>query len=436
MMLPKLRYIILLALALRVAFPVLILGLSNDVRVFYDNDTIEYIEPARGLIASGQFTTKGVPEIERTPGYPLLLIPGIISCHIELATIALQIVLSCFSVFIIYKIGILLFDTTEIAILCAALYAVEPLSIMYAARLYSETLYATVLLIFLYFLIRYLKSGALSDIILSATALAATAYVRPISYFMPSAITFALFLWTLLRRSQNRNLFFHAAVFFLISMSIIVVWQARNKIETGYSGFSAISDQNLYFYVGGGILAKKDGVKLHEQLAKMGYGVPETYFALHPEQRTWTQDEIHRYRGREGIKLVFENLRTFFTLAFENTMTTLRETGATELLDMIKVDPTSPEGARLKWILKLPLFIVLLAYWSLAAIGVFSKRWANGAQLMVLIVVGAYLVLTASMGGIGYSRFRHPVMPIVCLMAGCGLFTVLRGLKYRADPEN
>ncbi len=300
MVLPKLRYIILLALALRVAFPVLMLGLSKDVKVFYDNDTIEYIEPARGLIASWQFATKGVPEIERTPGYPLLLIPGIISGHIELATIALQIVLSCFSVFIIYKIGILLFDTHEIAVLCAALLAVEPLSIMYAGRLYSETLYSTVLLIFLYFLIRYLKTGALSDIILSATTLAATAYVRPISYFMPSAITFALFLWTLLRRSQNRKLFLHAAVFFLISMGIIVVWQARNKIETGYSGFSAISDQNLYFYVGGGILAKKDGVKLHEQLVKMGYGVPETYFALHPEQRTWTQDEIHRYRGKEG----------------------------------------------------------------------------------------------------------------------------------------
>ena len=160
MMLPRLRYIILLALALRVAFPVLILGLSQDINVFYDNDTIEYIEPARGLITSGQFATKGVPEIERTPGYPLLLIPGIILGHIELVTIALQIVLSCFSVFIIYKIGILLFDTHEIAVLCAALLAVEPLSIMYAGRLYSETLYATVLLIFLYFLIRYLKSGA------------------------------------------------------------------------------------------------------------------------------------------------------------------------------------------------------------------------------------------------------------------------------------
>jgi hypothetical protein len=215
---------------------------------------------------------------------------------------------------------------------------------MYAGRLYSETLYATVLLILLYFLVRYLKGGAFSDIILSAIAVAATAYVRPISYFMPSLITFALFLWALLRQSQDRKLFFHVGVFFLISMGIIVVWQARNKIETGYSGFSAISDQNLYFYVGGGILAKKNGVTPSEQLVKMGYGVPETYFALHPEQRTWTQDEIYRYRGKEGIKLVIENLGTFFTLGVENAITTLRETGATDLLDMIKVDRLLPRG--------------------------------------------------------------------------------------------
>jgi hypothetical protein len=432
----KLRYIILVALALRVAFPVFVLGLSKDINVFYDNDTIEYIEPAKGLITSGQFATKGVPEIERTPGYPLLLMPGILLGRIELVTIALQIVLSCFSVFIVYKIGILLFDRHEIAVMCAALYAVEPLSIMYAARLYSETLYATVLVIFLYFLIRYLKSGALSDIILSAVAMAATAYVRPISYFLPSLITLVLFFWALLRQSQDRKLFFHAAVFFLISMGLIVGWQARNKIETGYTGFSAISDQNLYFYVGGGILAKKNGVKPSEQLVKMGYGVPEAYFSLHPEQRTWTQDQIYRHRGREGIKLVIGNLWTFLTLDIENAITTLRETGATDLLVMFKVDQTSPTGARFKWILKLPLFIVLLAYWSLAMIGVFAKRWVNGAQLMVLIVAGAYLVLTASMGGIGYSRFRHPVMPIVCLMAGCGLFTILQMLKCRADPRD
>jgi len=422
----KLRHIIIVALALRIAFPLFIFGLNKDVKVFYDEDTIEYIEPARGLITSGQFATKGLPEIERTPAYPLLLIPGIILDRIAPVTIALQILLSLFSVFVVYKIGVLLFYKDEIGLLCATLYAVEPLSIIYACRLYSETLYVTILLIFLYFMIRYLKMGAVRDITLSGVALAATAYVRPISYFMPFLVTFAFFLWTFLRRPRDRKLIFHAALFFVISMGIIAVWQVRNKIETGYGGFSAITDQNLYFYVGGGILAKINGIEKEEQLKNMGYGDPESWFSLHPEQRTWSQAEIYRYRNKEGIKIALQHPWTLFTLGVQNTITTLRETGATDLLFMIKVDQDSPEGARLKWILKLPLFAVLLAYWSLAIIGVLSNRWKNGAQLVVLAVVGAYLILAASIGGIGYSRFRHPVMPIVCLMAGCGLFTVLQ----------
>jgi len=424
------------ALALRVAFPLLILSVSKDLRVFHSEDTIEYIEPARSLIQSGRFAAKGLPEIERTPAYPILFIPGIMLGGIEFVTISLQILLSCFSVYLVYKIAVLLFDTHEIGLLCAALYAVEPLSIMYASQLYSETLYATVLLIFLYFLCKYLKNDALSDIIFAAVALAATAYVRPISYFLPPLITFALFIWALLRRQQNRKLILHATIFFMISMGLIVLWQVRNRVDTGYSGFSAISDQNLYFYVGAGILAEKNGIKYIDQQKKMGYGDPETYFSQHPEQRTWSQDKIYRYKNREGIRLVVENPLIFLKLGAENAMTTLRETGTADLLDLIKVDQESPVRARLKLIMKLPLFIGLCFYWLLAVIGIFSGRWQNGAQLMLLITVAAYLVLMASVGGVGYSRFRHPVMPIVCVMAGCGLFTIMKWLKYRANPGN
>ena len=421
----KLRNIILVALALRIAFPVLIFGLNRDVNVFHDNDTIEYIEPARSLITSGQFVTKGVPEIERTPGYPLLLVPGILLGRIDLITIALQIVLGCISVLIVYKIGLLLFDTYEIGLLCAALYAVEPLTIMYTSQLYSETLYATVSFGFFVFSdqVSEERRAVRHHPVWRCFGRHGLCETHFLLYAFPDhSCAYPLDADEAIAQSQT---ILSCGLVLLISMAMIVVWQARNKIETGYSGFSAISDQNLYFYVGGAILAKKHGVRLSQQLENMGYGVPETYFSLHPEQRSWSRDEVYRYRGKEGLKLVLENPWTFFRLGAENAMTTLRETGATDLLDLVKMDQASPEGAKLKWILKLPLFIVLLAYWTLAAIGVLSKRWSNGAQLMVLILVAAYLVLTASMGGIGYSRFRHPVLPIVCLMAGCGLFTIL-----------
>jgi hypothetical protein len=94
----KLRYIILLALALRVAFPVLILGSSQDINVFYDNDTIEYIEPARTYNIRA-FAMK----VCLKSAHPRLSYYSCGIMAIWVVTIVLQIVLSCFGVFIIYK---------------------------------------------------------------------------------------------------------------------------------------------------------------------------------------------------------------------------------------------------------------------------------------------------------------------------------------------
>jgi len=248
-------YIIITALLLRIAVPVAAFALAKDTKVFHNADTIEYIEPAQSILTSGKFWTEGVPEIERTPGYSLLFIPGIVFGHVDAVTIALQIVLSCVSVVLVYKLGFLLFDNEEIAVLAAALYAVEPTAVIYVSLLFSETLYTASFLLFLYLLLRYVKTGALSDMVGSAVVLAATAYIRPISFFLPALITALLFLWIVLTKALDRRLFLHVAVFFLVSMGLIAVWQVRNKIEADYSGFSAITAQNLYFYVGAGILA-------------------------------------------------------------------------------------------------------------------------------------------------------------------------------------
>lgn len=251
--------VIIVAFVLRLAFPLIVFGLSKDIKVFYNNDTMEYVAPAESLIASGRYVANGQPEIERTPGYSILFIPGILFRSIGPVTIAIQIILSCFSVFLVYRIGILLFDRREIAILSAALYAVEPLSIMYASMLYSETLYATLFLIFLYFLLKYLKTHALSDIVLSAAAVAATTYVRPISYFIPCLIVFALVSWTFLRRTVDRKLLLHTAAFFIISMGLIIVWQARNKIETGYPAFPPSRTKTSTSTSAGKFLPKRTG---------------------------------------------------------------------------------------------------------------------------------------------------------------------------------
>jgi hypothetical protein len=301
---------------------------------------------------------------------------------------------------------------------------------VYASLLYSETLYTTFFLLFLYVLLSYVKTGALGEMVGAAVLLASTAYIRPVSYFLPPLVTALLFLRLILTKSFDRRLLLHATAFFVISMGLIGLWQVRNKLEADYSGFSAITAQNLYFYIGAHVLAEIEGTTLGEQQARMGYGNPSVYFALHPEQREWGQSRIYQYKAREGIKLVLQHPWTYFMFSVKGTVKTFRDSGAAMVAALLHVDPESPRGTRLIHFLRLPLFAVLLVYWGLAVVGIFSRRWINGWQMVIVAVLSLYLLLIPGVSGAGYARFRHPVMPVICLMAGCGLSAVVSRLGF------
>jgi Dolichyl-phosphate-mannose-protein mannosyltransferase len=82
-----------------------------------------------------------VPEILRTPGYPLLLIPGLLLDRLELVTISLQIMLTCLTMYMVYRIAQLLFECENAAIVAAALFAIEPVSILCTSKVVTDTLF-------------------------------------------------------------------------------------------------------------------------------------------------------------------------------------------------------------------------------------------------------------------------------------------------------
>ena len=157
-----------LALFLRIILPVLGYYHTRDVTMFYTPDTETYVSPARELITHHRFysfgskTLLGVfpqaePEIFRTPGYPLLLIPGLLLNRLELVTISLQIMLGCLTMYMVYRTAQLLFECEKVAIIAATLYAIEPVSIIYTSKLGTETLFAALGMVWLYFLLKYSK---------------------------------------------------------------------------------------------------------------------------------------------------------------------------------------------------------------------------------------------------------------------------------------
>ena len=129
------------ALAVRLAIPVSAYLHTHDTTIFLAPDTPSYVDPARQLIANGRFAASdGTPEIIPTPGYPMLLLLGLLLDRFRLVTITLQVLISCFTVYLVYRTADLLFETEGAALLAAALYALEPLSILYTSIFATETL--------------------------------------------------------------------------------------------------------------------------------------------------------------------------------------------------------------------------------------------------------------------------------------------------------
>jgi hypothetical protein len=436
------------ALFLRILLPLAGYFYTRDATIFIAPDTVSYVEPARELIASYRFVSDGTPEIIRTPGYPLLLTVGLLLGRLELVTIGLQILLSCFTVYMVYCTSSLLFEREQMALAAAALYALEPLSILYASVLVAETLFAALTMIWVYYLMRYLKDQSSLDLLTTGAVLAASVYVRPIGYFLPMLVATGLAVWALVAPLHDkRRLVAHIGTFAITCVGLISPWQLRNKVETGYAGFSAISSENMYFYLAASVLAAKGHVPYYEMQNRLGYQDERIYLHQHPEQKNWPPAQRFNYMSCEAEHILLGSPLTYARIHLDGILRAVFDPGSTEFLKFFHLYPRQggllgvlvDEGV-VKTIRTLLLtspvmfwsnallFPMLLAYLSCACIVLFSKRlMLDPTILAALLIVSYYLVISGGPAALG--RFRHPAMPIICVLAGYGLYVVLIRLQ-------
>jgi 4-amino-4-deoxy-L-arabinose transferase-like glycosyltransferase len=444
-------HVLILALLLRALLPILGYLRTRDIAIFYDPDTDTYLTPAKELIVYHRFFSAGTPEIVRTPGYPLLLTLGLSLQHLEIVTILAQIIISCFTVYLVYVITQLLFGRERVSIIAAVLYALEPLSILYTSQLLSETLFTALGTVWLYFGLQYLNSYRLRNLVVSGVALAASVYVRPVAYFLPVLIAGGLGIWALVdgRKSMSR-LIEHAAIFLVVSMGLILPWQLRNWSATGYSGFSGASCINMYFDLETSVLAVKEHVPFFEMRHRLGHNAimqdqfgyinESAYLLRHPEQKSWTLAQRLNYMCQDGRRTVSDNPLTYARIHLTGVARTMFDSGATSFLMFFKLYSRGGglfAGLQDRGIVRtmgaimmkhplvfwsnVLLLLVELPYWICAGVVLFSRQLLGKASiLMALFVAIYYLVISGGVDALG--RYRHPAMPIISALAGYGLF--------------
>jgi 4-amino-4-deoxy-L-arabinose transferase-like glycosyltransferase len=437
-------FVLSLALLLRILLPTFAYVYTHDTTIFQSSDTGTYVVPAQELITQHRFFANGSPEIVRTPGYPVLLIPSLLVGHLLLVTIFLQVLFSCFTVYIVYRTALLLFDSESTALVAAGLYAIEPLSVLYTGIVLTETVFAALVMLWLYFLLRYMKRSSPGDLVISGVLLASSVYVRPVGYFLPLIITLALSGWVLLGTQPFKlRMLVHAAAFLVVSLGLMVPWQMRNERETGYSGFSAVAPYDMYFFKAASVLAAREGVPYYQVQRQLGYEDDRTYFALHPEQKTWSFAQRLKYMNGEARRILFGSPLTYARIHLEGVARTMLDPGAVDYLKFFNLYPK--RGGLLGKVVDVGFLHVIgllfvqhpLVFWSNALLAplllfllasaslvLFSKKLMTQPQIVAIIAIAAYFIVIA--GGPGaVCRYRHPAMPLICVLAGYGLCRVL-----------
>jgi hypothetical protein len=329
---PRLAGPLIAATAVRLALMVLMI-VRNGTEVFSQSDTSSYLEPGRNLLLHGRFVADGVPDLVRTPGYPLFLAIFSLS-GLSVAAVA-NVILSVFCVFLVWRLGRTVFGDDRIALGAAWIFAFEPVSVTYSAVLFSETLFLALFLLSMERMAEFLRGRRLPVLAVAGLWLAAATFVRPVTYYLPAALALALLAVFL----RVPNLRWKAPAVLLISvLPWLAAWQIRNWVETGYSNFSSISEINLYFFNASEVTARLEHRPFSDVTRELGY-VDFThhsgqdylfapYLALHPEQAGWSQAQRLAFMHAEAVRIIRAHPKVYLSACLAHLFKTVFDPGA------------------------------------------------------------------------------------------------------------
>ncbi len=443
---PRLAGPVIAAATVRLALLIFLLARIGS-RALLQADTSSYLIPGRNLLLHGSFIADNAPDLMRTPGYPIFL-SIVILLGVPAAALA-NVILSVFSVVLVWRLGRMVFEDPGIALGAAWIFAFEAGSVSLSVVLLSETLFLVLLLLSLERVTTFLRGRCLPALAVAGLWLSAATFVRPISYYLPFALAVGLFLVLL----HEPGLRWKAPALLLIpALASVGAWQVRNWIQTGYSGFSSISDVNLYFLTAANVTAKVDHRAAGDVISGLGYSdftlhsgqvyLQQPYLARHPEQAGWNQSQLLAYLHSEAVHVIRDHPLVYLRLCLVDMLKMLF-TPATYGLSR-PIVPKAPtysitiaNQGLAAWRLILaraqahPLVVIesavfgilLLALYLFAARGLLRGD-ARAACLYLLLGTSVYfLALSAAsvMGPLATPRYRIPVMPVVCILAAAGL---------------
>lgn len=437
----SLNRLLLLAFCLRLLLPAAALILTGRSEAFETADSAKYLRLAEALVREGRYYDGGEPEIFRPPGYPLILSLGVLVNHPYAVPILLQALLGTLTVYLIYRCALLLIGDKHVAIACGLLGAIEPVLLVWSSAIMAETLLTACVTLAVWALLRHLNDDSKGWLLAAAGATSAAAYVKPIAYFLPLAIATVLLVWAV-RSIQLRQRLGHTAIFLAVCLVALAPWHIRNGVASGYYGFSTQIESSIALSKPAAVVA-----------AAQGRPFSEVWQEFHTSQQGPRDSAVYAsHRGR-GVSIILAALPTYIQIHLRGMGRTLFHPGAIPFLQLFGLHPASggvdaiildrgSVEALSRTLRTHPLVfwttlvfgLWLLPYLLLPALGLLRLKAPGTQWRLMLGGLAAYFVFLAG-GPWGQSRFRHPIMPILCVLAGYELARLRRANRVARPAD-
>jgi hypothetical protein len=388
---------------------------------YYANDTRSYLVPADNLLHGQGFVNElHQPEINRTPGYPLLLALFRINPLKVEYLILLQHVLCLLTVVTVVGIAFRVTGSSLIALSAAFVLSFDLATLRAANTLLTETTFTVFIALVSGFLYRTTMKPTEDMAASTAAGLLGglAVLVRPtaILYFLPVSVYLSL---VLKRRALRPILVFTISFLFLP-----LLWATRNYVQADYFGPSAIGAEDLLAYRAAGTLAvRQPGDYFGNVLRVRGVLLRQ---ACEDLERTYrrncrlvTESQRAAYSVRVGTKIILNDLPGYLRSVARGFAYIVFGGGAEALSKIGNVNPLLTK--RIVLLITLPeacLAVVGCWYW-----------FRHERNLFYLLVFTVVYFLLISAGAEAYSRFRVPVMPMYALLVGGGLAASIQSIQ-------
>lgn len=431
--------VLLLALFLRLLllFPITSSAAAEssvlDSLAYRGGDSRQYALLAENLAEHGVFSLSTsapfVPDIIRTPGYPLFLVPFYVLSggHNPLPIILAQAFISNACVALVMDISHHLFPGRS-WVISGILAALAPASVILTGTVMTETLFALCLLVSMSLVVRCRLDQPRRALLLAAAAslaFAVGALTRPIGLY-----AFPFLLIPLgLRLGRTRTMMAAVSVALAVYVLALAPWYARNYSHFRALIFSSLGNQNLLIYNVASIEAQRQGISWREAKDQLWAEFEAERAARDIELANEAQMSsimgeiaVRHIAADPASAAIYQALDSLNTLrpGYSFMSIFLRPSGS-DLGQQVQAGEldavlSAPPGERAVYVSMTAFYglMYLMASWGALRL-LWARRWF---ELTLLVVLPFSLLIQAGIAG--NARFRAPVEGALAMLAAWG----------------